>query len=85
MRVRSVHHLGKTDARLEAGNDSARLALAAWQSVSRDRLSREFRHTLGGQNLIKIGLELDLDFAAQIGSTTRVPEFVPAENSIRLT
>ena len=58
-------------------DDSARLALASWKPIhddSRsDALSIALRQGQGGQNVIRIGCEADIDLAAKIDSHAIVP------------
>jgi 2-phosphosulfolactate phosphatase len=66
-------------------DDAARLCLAAWRSLSHEAgaISRAMRESRGGRNLVRIGLESDVDFCAIIDSLPIVPEFDPATGVIR--
>lgn len=71
--------------KLVPDNDSAALALAAWQSLSRkdakqlnshklsQRLEVSFRHFAGGANLVEQGYASDLKFASEVDTITKVP------------
>lgn len=75
-------------------NDSAHLARAAWRNVVAGavaageplatRLAHEYRATLGGQNLLQIGLELDLVTCAEIDRHSIVPKLDLRDWRIRL-
>lgn len=76
-----VHH--------EHLSDLAAIALNHWQSTSRAiaqgaKLSQFFRLARGGINLVKIGLDADIEFAAQIDAVPIVPELDVADWSIRV-
>lgn len=68
----------------EIGNDSARIAQAAWREIfgpsqsaaptMSGRLTTELRDTQGGRNLIELGLEADLVDTAQVDRFDFVPE-----------
>ena len=61
-------------------NDQARLSVLAWQSLHAGQaagaqpLPAALRDSLGGRNLLDIGLERDVEFAAQIDTLEIVPE-----------
>jgi 2-phosphosulfolactate phosphatase len=59
-------------------NDQAEIAADAWRSaaanLAADPLSRMLRASQGGRNLIGIGMENDIDLAAQIDKFDLVPE-----------
>jgi 2-phosphosulfolactate phosphatase len=66
-------------------DDAARLCLAAWRSVSHSpaALTGAMRESRGGRNLVRIGLEADVDYCALIDTLPIVPEFDPATGVIR--
>jgi len=76
-------------------DDSANLARAAWRNVVAGavaageplakRLAHEYRATLGGQNLLQIGLEHDLVTCAEIDRHAIVPKLDLRDWRIRLT
>ena len=60
-------------------NDTARLALDAWQAIggdglTSDQLARELAESQGGRNLMSIGMESDIEAAAQIDTLDVLPE-----------
>jgi 2-phosphosulfolactate phosphatase len=69
-------------------NDQAEIAADAWRSamanLAADPLSRTLRASQGGRNLIGIGLENDIDLAAQIDRFDLVPELDLQSWRIRL-
>jgi hypothetical protein len=69
-------------------NDQAEIARAAWRAAAAnlvsDPLSRMLRASQGGRNLIGIGMENDIDLAAQIDRFDIVPEVDLATWRIRL-
>lgn len=66
-----------------ASDDSARLCAMAWASIAekpgkmpdRDAIRRAFWTGRGGRNLIRLGLQADIDDCAAIDSLHVVPEF----------
>jgi 2-phosphosulfolactate phosphatase len=72
-------HSAPDRARLQLQNDSAQLALAAWQQAVAPtgpdplRLASYFRTAAGGQNLVEQGYASDLTFAAQVDSSSVIP------------
>jgi 2-phosphosulfolactate phosphatase len=66
------------------GNDGAMLAVAAAAGFASDArgLDRALRDGRGGRNLRALGLESDIDFAAQVDRSTTVPE-LGRDGSIR--
>ena len=60
-------------------DDSGRLCLRAWQEASRTpaTLAAAMRDTRGGRNLIKIGMEADVDFCSRVDTLPVVPVFDP--------
>jgi 2-phosphosulfolactate phosphatase len=64
----------------DAINDQARIAWEAWRqampssSLQHERLALTLRHSQGGRNLIALGLQRDIDAAAQIDRFMIVPE-----------
>ncbi len=69
--------------------DIATIALGHWQTTKRavengTPLAEFFRNARGGINLVKIGRNPDIEFAAQIDSLPVVPELDLANWSIRL-
>ncbi len=68
---------GRSDTTV-AGNDEARLAVTAWGAIcselSGDRLQNVLRETLGGNNLVAIGHDTDIEVAAKIDSHRVAPE-----------
>jgi 2-phosphosulfolactate phosphatase len=57
-------------------NDSAAIAHVAWSSATR-ALGEELRDSAGGRNLIALGLEADIDTAAQLDRFSHVPRLDP--------
>lgn len=60
-------------------NDQAEIAADAWRALMRDiaagvPLASHLRSSLGARNLIELGLERDIDIAAQIDQFDIVPE-----------
>ncbi len=73
----------------EFGNDSARLAAAACAGLTDQAdvvgwLSRELAQSLGGRNLLALGLEADLVAAAQLNRFDLVPRYEPVSGTVRL-
>ena len=64
-------------------NDAAAIARAAWTSVSRS-LAEELRDTQGGRNLIRLGLEGDIEVAAEADRFACVPVLDQARWQITL-
>lgn len=72
-----------------SASDMAMIALNHWQNTSRQveqgkELAEFFRTARGGINLVRIGRDEDIVFAAQIDSVPVVPELDVASWSIRL-
>lgn len=67
-------------------NDQAQIAADAWRAAVRlltDRpLGMTLRASRGGQNLIEIGQENDIDLAAQIDRFDLVPRYDPARGQV---
>lgn len=77
------------NVRFACGNDSARLALAAWHelstqsgSVTPERIQSMIGRGRGGENLLKAGYGRDVGFAAQLDSLDIVPQ--STDNDCRL-
>ncbi|MGH7131930.1 MAG: 2-phosphosulfolactate phosphatase [Phycisphaerales bacterium] len=66
--------------------DSARLCLAAWQSTagSPSKLVAAMRSSRGGRNLVRLGLDADIEFCSRIDSLPVLPRFDPASGEVRL-
>lgn len=75
-------------------NDQARIARDAWRSATCDvtelaelrrRLAAELRETQGGRNLIGMGLEADLEAAADMDRYSITPIFEASAGAIRIS
>lgn len=66
-------------------NDEARLARDAWDLLGQtnQQLATAFRHTAGGENLLALGYDKDLDVAAQTDCLNVVPELDLVDWTIR--
>lgn len=66
--------------------DSARLCLAAWRSVadSPADLLAAMRSGRGGRNLVRLGLDADIEFCSRVDSLAVVPCFDPGAGEVRL-
>ncbi len=70
-------------------NDAARMAWRGWRSIQRPEnnasqgLAESLRLGAGGSNLIRIGREADIDFAARLDTISAVPELVLSDWWIR--
>ncbi len=71
---------------VELANDSARLAVSAYDETTRDDATtgvlNGLRSSQGGRNLAAIGLAADVDVCARIDATTVVPSFDPLTGAI---
>lgn len=68
-------------------NDAAKLVRALWQSCAateNQRLS-VIRSGLGATNLMALGMEADIETAAQIDRVDLVPEYLPQSRDLRLS
>ena len=65
-------------------DDVATIARAYWQaeSVSPDRLFDALSRSQGGRNLVELGYEADIRFAARVDSIDLVAEYFPATGRI---
>jgi 2-phosphosulfolactate phosphatase len=68
----------------EADGSGAELALTAWQRIDPANLATELVSTTGGQNLIKIEMGGDLEWAAKIDQFAIIPIFDPRSGMIRV-
>lgn len=73
---------------LDQINDMALIALNHWQRTCEQirngaRLADLFKVARGGVNLVKIGLQADIEFAARMNEVTVVPELHLADWAIR--
>jgi 2-phosphosulfolactate phosphatase len=66
------------------GDDSALLALHAWQQAgsSPAALTHAMHASRGGRNLARLGLERDVDFCARLDTLPVLPVFDPASGQI---
>ena len=79
-----AYQLSRQEASAPKFDDCAQVAQAAWRGVvagafaagepASARLAREYRSSIGGQNLLTLGYEADLATAAAIDSLSSVPE-----------
>lgn len=69
-----------------AGDDTARLCLAAWRGTGGDAdgVLRAMLDSRGGRNLQGLGLGADVGFCSRVDSLPVVPIFDPATRSLRL-
>ena len=79
-----VERLTRAGRQLVA-EDSARLCLEAWRSVtgSPDRLLEAMRSSRGGRNLVRLGLDADIEFCSRVDSLEVLPCFDPAAGEVR--
>lgn len=83
-----MHHLGEDAAKLHPWNDEALLAAAAYAEIAgreAEVLMEQLLESRGGRNLARLGMKDDVQFAAQIDTTSIVAELRLPEMRIRKT
>ncbi|RCS41596.1 2-phosphosulfolactate phosphatase [Bremerella cremea] len=81
-----VDHL-TADAPLIERNDQAQIATDAWQEaksgLTASSLAQRLKRSRGGRNVLRIGLEADIEIAATLDSLNVVPRLDPKSWQIR--
>jgi 2-phosphosulfolactate phosphatase len=80
-----VAELETTLGHIMSPDDTALIAKEFWAaaSTSPERLLTVLRQSRGGSNLVALGFDRDIDFAAQVDSVDLVAEFFPQAGDVR--
>ena len=78
LQTRRSRHIAADDVAL----DSERILEPRTRS-SRERLRTVLRDSRGGRNLVELGYDADIEFAARVDSIPLVAEYFPATGDIR--